>query len=77
VRVSYASSGLTSDRATVAGVRVDTTEIANRVLDSLSRRDFAALAETFSEDGELRGLVPTALREAEGASGQRSERVPR
>jgi hypothetical protein len=52
-------------------------EIANRFLDSLSRRDFAALAETFSENGELRALVPTALREAEGASGQRSERVPR
>ena len=56
-----------SDRATVARVRVvDTTMIANRFLDSLSRRDFAALAETFSEDGELRGLVPTALREAKG-----------
>lgn len=45
---------------------VDTTEVAERFLDALSRRDFAALAATFAEDGRLRGLVPTALREAEG-----------
>jgi hypothetical protein len=45
---------------------VETTEVAERFLDALSRRDFAALAATFAEDGRLRGLVPTALREAEG-----------
>ena len=42
------------------------TDTASRFLDALSRRDFAALAATFTEDGRLRGLVPSALREAEG-----------
>jgi ketosteroid isomerase-like protein len=45
---------------------VETTEVAERFLDALSRRDFAALAATFAEDGRLRGLVPTALRQVEG-----------
>lgn len=45
---------------------VETTEVAERFLDALSRRDFAALAATFAEDGRLRGLVPRALRQAEG-----------
>ena len=45
---------------------VQTTEVAERFLEALSRRDFAALAATFAEDGRLRGLVPTTVREAEG-----------
>ena len=43
-----------------------TTEVADRFLEALSRADFVALAATFAEDGRLRGLVPSALREAEG-----------
>jgi hypothetical protein len=43
-----------------------TADVAERFLDALSRRDFAALGGTFAEDGRLRGLVPSALREAEG-----------
>jgi len=42
------------------------TDVGTRFLDALSRRDFDALAATFAEDGRLRGLVPSALREAEG-----------
>jgi hypothetical protein len=42
------------------------TDVGARFLDALSRRDFDALAATFAEDGRLRGLVPSALREAEG-----------
>jgi SnoaL-like domain len=45
---------------------VHTTEVADRFVEALSRRDFAGLAATFAEDGRLRGLVPSALREAEG-----------
>ena len=45
---------------------VHTTEVADRFLESLSRRDFVALGSTFAENGLLRGLVPSALREAEG-----------
>jgi SnoaL-like domain len=45
---------------------VHTTEVAERFLDALSRRDFIALGALFAEDARLRGLVPTALREAEG-----------
>jgi hypothetical protein len=45
---------------------VHTTEVAERFLEALSRRDFAALGATFADDGRLRGLVPKALREAEG-----------
>ena len=45
---------------------VHTTEVADRFLEALSRRDFAALGATFAENGRLRGLVPSALREAEG-----------
>jgi hypothetical protein len=35
-------------------------------LEALARRDFEDLAGAFAEDGRLRGLVPSALREAEG-----------
>ena len=45
---------------------VHTTEVADRFVEALSRRDFAGLAATFAEDGRLRGLVPSTLREAEG-----------
>ena len=45
---------------------VHTTEVADRFVEALSRRDFAGLAATFADDGRLRGLVPSALREAEG-----------
>lgn len=40
--------------------------VASRFLDALSHRDFDGLAATFKEDGRMRGLVPSALREAEG-----------
>jgi hypothetical protein len=40
--------------------------VADRFLDALSRRDFDGLAATFTVNGRLRGLVPAALREAEG-----------
>lgn len=42
------------------------TGVAGRFLDALARRDFDDLAATFKEDGRLRGLVPSALRELEG-----------
>lgn len=42
------------------------TGVAERFLDALAARDFDALAATFAEDARLRGLVPSALREAEG-----------
>lgn len=42
------------------------SDVASRFLQTLARRDFAGLAATFKEDGRLRGLVPSALREAEG-----------
>ena len=41
-------------------------DVASRFLDALSHRDFDGLAATFKKDGRLRGLVPSALREAEG-----------
>ena len=54
-------------RATVARITtVQTTDVARTFLDALARRDFEGLAATFKEDGRLRGLVPSALREAEG-----------
>ena len=42
------------------------SDIAGRFLEALSRRDYDGLATTFAPDGRLRGLVPSALREAEG-----------
>jgi len=45
---------------------VQASDVASRFLDALSRRDFEGLAATFKEDGRMRGLVPSALREAEG-----------
>lgn len=45
---------------------VQSTDVAARFLEALARRDFVALAETFNEDGRLRGLVPSAVREEEG-----------
>ena len=42
------------------------TGVASRFLDALARRDFDDLAATFKEDGRLRGLVPSTLRELEG-----------
>ena len=41
-------------------------DVASRFLEALSRRDFEELAATFAPEGRLRGLVPSALREAEG-----------
>jgi hypothetical protein len=45
---------------------VHATDAAGRFLDALARRDFDELAQAFAEGGKLRGLVPSALREAEG-----------
>jgi SnoaL-like domain len=45
---------------------VQASDVAIRFLDALSRRDFEALAAAFNEDGHMRGLVPSALRELEG-----------
>ena len=45
---------------------VQASDVASRFLDALSRRDFDELAASFREDGRLRGLVPSTLREAEG-----------
>lgn len=42
------------------------TDVAGRFLDALTARDFTGLAATFAHEGRLRGLVPSALREAEG-----------
>ena len=42
------------------------TGVASRFLDALERREFEALGATFKPDGRLRGLDPSALREAEG-----------
>jgi SnoaL-like domain len=41
-------------------------EIGERFCKALASRDFAALGALFAEDGQLRGLVPTALREVTG-----------
>jgi len=41
-------------------------DVASHFLDALSRRDFEDLAATFKENGRLRGLVPSTLREMEG-----------
>lgn len=55
------------DRVTVGSVSTaQLHDVATRFLEALERRDFDALAETFAPDGKLRGLVPSALREAEG-----------
>jgi len=54
-------------RATFAAVTtVHAQDVASRFLEAFSRRDFAGIAATFSEDGRLRGLVPPGLREADG-----------
>ena len=42
------------------------SDVAERFLEALSRRDFDGLAATFAPEGKLRGLVPSTLREAEG-----------
>ena len=42
------------------------SDVATRFLEALSLRDFEGLAGTFAPHGKLRGLVPSALREAEG-----------
>ena len=42
------------------------SDVASRFLDALARHDFDALGVSFTLDGRLRGLVPTALRELEG-----------
>jgi ketosteroid isomerase-like protein len=42
------------------------SDVASRFLDALARHDFDGIGESFAEDGRLRGLVPTALRELEG-----------
>lgn len=54
-------------RATVARVSaVQATDVAARFIDALARRDFEGLAATFTEDGRLRGLMPSVVREIEG-----------
>jgi len=45
---------------------IPVSNVASRFLEALSRRDFEELAATFNEDGRMRGLVPSALRELEG-----------
>ena len=45
---------------------VQETNVAARFIDALARRDFEELAATFTEDGRLRGLMPSVVREAEG-----------
>ena len=45
---------------------VQATDVAERFLAALSHRDFGELAATFVEDGVLRGLVPSTLREEHG-----------
>lgn len=47
-------------------ITAQATDVAERFLEALSHRDFDALAATFAENGRLRGLVPSALREEEG-----------
>jgi len=42
------------------------SDVAGRFLDALARHDFDGIGESFAQDGRLRGLVPTALRELEG-----------
>jgi hypothetical protein len=44
------------------------SDVASRFLDALARHDFGGVGESFTQDGRLRGLVPTALRELEGRS---------
>ena len=62
-----ARSSSVATRATVVGVSAaHATDVAAEFLDALALRDFDGLAGTFAEDGKLRGLVPSALREAEG-----------
>ena len=46
---------------------VTATRTAERLLDALAALDFDAAAELFGEEGRLRALVPTALREETGA----------
>ena len=45
---------------------IEARDVASGFLEALSRRDFDGLAATFKEDGHMRGLVPSALRELEG-----------
>lgn len=40
--------------------------VANRFLEAVGRRDYAALASCFAPDARLRGLVPARVREEEG-----------
>jgi hypothetical protein len=42
------------------------TEIGERFCKALASRDFPALGRLFAADGQLRGLVPTTLREVTG-----------
>jgi hypothetical protein len=67
---SNESSARSSDegsRATFAAMTtLQANDIASRFLGALSRRDFHEVGATFKEDGRLRGLVPSALRELEG-----------
>jgi hypothetical protein len=44
------------------------SDVASRFLDALARHDFNGVGESFAQDGRLRGLVPTALRELAGRS---------
>ena len=44
------------------------SDVASRFLEALARHDFDSVGESFTQDGRLRGLVPTALRELEGRS---------
>ena len=42
------------------------TQVAERLLDAFAERDFDAAADLFAGDGQLRALVPQAVREDEG-----------
>ncbi len=41
--------------------------VGARLIDAIAAQDFAAAQECFAPDARLRGLVPSALREEEGA----------
>lgn len=43
-----------------------TPELGERFCAALANRDFEAIGRLFAEDGRLRGLIPTTLREVTG-----------
>jgi SnoaL-like protein len=51
----------------VSVTETSATAVAMRFLDALGRRDYDALARCFHTDARMRALVPSRLREEEGA----------